>query len=171
MVFDPKKPPPGWTLCHRNHCHHQDGRVASYAQVMKEMGATRVVGEEAPKAAPPAPADVAAAPADAEKSSSGLVTKVVKAGSGTRKPDAASVVTVHYTGWTPDGKAFDSSITRNQPAQFPLSRVMPGWREGIQLMVEGEERRFWVPQELAFNGAAGKPTGMVVFDIELIGIQ
>jgi FKBP-type peptidyl-prolyl cis-trans isomerase len=170
VVFDPRNPPKGWRMCHRNHCHHEDGRVASYAQVMQEIGATKIVGEPAPKAAPPAPPDVAQPPADAQKSKSGLITRVVKAGTGKTKPGPTSVVTVHYTGWTSDGKSFDSSVVRGQPAQFPLGRVMPGWTEGIQLMVEGEERRFWVPQNLAFNGAPGKPTGVVVFDIELIAV-
>ncbi|HMR73715.1 MAG TPA: FKBP-type peptidyl-prolyl cis-trans isomerase [Polyangiaceae bacterium] len=171
VVFDPRNPPKGWRMCHRNHCHHEDGRVASYAQVMQEVGATKIIGEPAPKAAPPAPPDVAQAPADAQKSKTGLVSRVVKAGTGKEKPGPNSVVTVHYTGWTADGKSFDSSISRGQPAQFPLGRVMPGWTEGIQLMVVGEERRFWIPQDLSFKDAPGKPTGVVVFDIELISIQ
>ena len=171
VVFDPKNPPPGWVLCHNNHCHHQDGRVASYAQVMQEMGATSMVGGQAAPAAPPAPPDVAAFPMDADRTESGLVSRVLKPGKGTRKPTANSVVTVHYTGWTTDGKAFDSSLTRGQPAQFPLNRVVPGWTEGIQLMVEGEERRMWIPEGLAYKGAPGKPKGTLVFDVELISIR
>lgn len=171
IVFDPNNPPPGWRLCHRNHCHHIDGRVASYAQVMQEIGATRIVGEPAPQAAPPAPPDVGQIPMDADKSDSGLVTRVIKPGTGTRKPGPTSVVSIHYTGWSSDGKAFDSSVARGQPAQFPLNRVMPGWTEGIQLMVEGEERRFWMPEDLAFKGAPGKPRGTLVFDIELLSIS
>ena len=171
VVFDPTNPPPGWINCHRNHCHHQDGRVASYAQVMQEIGATKIVGAEAPKAAPPAPPDVAAIPADAKKSASGLAWRVLKPGSGKKKPDATSVVTVHYTGWTTDGKSFDSSVPRDRPAQIPLNRVFPGWTEGIQLMVEGEERRFWIPEDLTYKGKPGKPAGMLVFDVELISIR
>jgi len=171
VVFDPDNPPPGWTMCHRNHCHHQDGRVASYAQVMQEIGATSMVGGKAPPAAPPAPPDVASLPLDADRSDSGLVSRVIKPGAGKRKPGPASVVTVHYTGWTTDGKAFDSSIARGQPAQVPLNRMMPGWIEGIQLMVEGEERRMWIPESLAYKGAPGKPQGRLVFDIELLSIK
>jgi FKBP-type peptidyl-prolyl cis-trans isomerase len=170
-VFDPKNPPPGWLNCHRNHCHHEDGRVGSYAQVMKEMGATKMVGGEAAKAAPAAPTDVAAAPASAEKTPSGLATLVLKKGEGDKKPGPKSVVTVHYTGWTPDGKSFDSSIPRGRPAQFPIDRVIPGWIEGIQLMTVGEERRMWVPESLGYGGAAGKPTGPLVFDVELVSIR
>lgn len=171
VVFDPTNPPPGWRLCHRNHCHHEDGRVASYQQVMAEIGATRIVGGQVPKAAPPAPEDVGGAPQDAVKTSSGLASRVLKEGTGTRKPGAASVVTVHYTGWTSDGRAFDSSVARGQPAQFPLNRVIPGWTEGLQLMVEGEERRLWIPESLAYKGAPGKPAGTLVFDVELISIR
>jgi len=170
-VFDPSRPPPGWVLCHRNHCHHQDGRVASYAQVMEEIGATSIVGGDAPAAAPAAPPDVAAVPADAERTASGLASRMLKQGMVNRRPSATSVVTVHYTGWTTDGKAFDSSVARGRPAQFPLNRVIAGWTEGLQLMVEGEERRFWIPEALAYKGQPGKPLGMLVFDVELIAIR
>lgn len=171
VVFDPNNPPPGWVMCHRNHCHHQDGRVASYAQVMQEIGATTMVGGQAAPAAPPAPPDVAAFPLDADRTESGLVTRVLKPGKGAKKPSPSSVVTVHYTGWTTDGKSFDSSVARGQPSQFPLNRVFPGWIEGIQLMVEGEERRMWIPEGLAYKGAAGKPKGTLVFDVELISVR
>lgn len=171
VVFDPNNPPPGWIKCHRNHCHHQDGRVASYAQVMQQIGATKIVGGDAPKAAPPAPPDVAATPANAIRSATGLFSRVLKAGTGTKKPGPTSVVTVHYTGWTTDGKAFDSSITRGTPAQFPLNGVISGWQEGLQLMVVGEERRMWIPEHLAYKGQPGKPAGMLVFDVELIEIR
>lgn len=171
VVFDPNNPPPGWVTCHRNHCHHKDGRVASYAQVMQEIGATKMVGGGEPKAMPPAPADVAAPPADAEKLPSGLVSKVQKEGTTSQRPGPTDVVVVHYTGWTTDGKPFDSSVARGQPAQVPVGRVMPGWTEGLQLMNVGEERRFWIPEALAYKGVAGKPKGMLVFDVELIAVQ
>jgi peptidylprolyl isomerase len=117
-----------------------------------------------------APADVKAAPADAQKTKSGLAYKVLKGGTGTVHPKSGSTVTVHYTGWTTDGKMFDSSVNRGQPASFPLSQVIPGWTEGVQLMVEGEKTRFWIPQRLAYDGQPGSPAGMLVFDIELISI-
>ena len=114
------------------------------------------------------PPDVAAAPSDATTSASGLASKVVTPGSGSEKPLATDIVTVHYTGWTPDGKVVDSSWTRGMPSMFPLNRSLLGWRECVQLMTVGEKRRCWVPQNLAYAGAAGRPTGMVVFDIELL---
>jgi peptidylprolyl isomerase len=118
----------------------------------------------------PAPPDVAAAPADAEKTASGLASKVLTKGTGTEHPAAIDVVKVHYTGWTTDGKMFDSSVARGEPTEFPLNRVIPGWTEGVQLMVQGEKRRFWIPVNLAYNNRPGAPAGMLVFDVELLGI-
>ena len=118
----------------------------------------------------PAPDDVGAPPADAETTASGLASKVLEAGSGAVHPTATSNVTVHYTGWTTDGRMFDSSVARGQPSMFPLNRVIRGWTEGVQLMVVGEKRRFWIPEELAYGGRRD-PRGMLVFDVELIAIQ
>jgi len=121
---------------------------------------------------PPAvPADVAGPPADAEKTKSGLASKVLSPGTGTEHPRASSTVTVHYSGWTTDGKMFDSSVIRGQPATFPLNRVIPGWTEGLQLMVVGEKRRLWIPEELAYKGAPGAPQGLLVFDVELLAYE
>jgi peptidylprolyl isomerase len=125
------------------------------------------------KAAPPAPAtpaDVAAPPADAQKTASGLASKVIAPGKGAKHPAPTDMVTVHYSGWTTDGKMFDSSVTRGEPTSFPLNGVIPGWSEGVQLMVEGEKRRLWIPEELAYKGRPGAPQGMLVFDIELLSI-
>jgi peptidylprolyl isomerase len=122
----------------------------------------------------PAPADVAAAPADAEKTASGLASKVLQKGTGTGHPSAEDTVKVHYTGWMTDGKMFDSSVVRGQPAEFPLDRVIKGWTEGLQLMVEGEKRRFWIPGNLAYGDTPrrpGGPSGTLVFDVELLSIQ
>ena len=119
----------------------------------------------------PAPPDVAAPPNDAEVTASGLASKVVEAGTGTQNPGPTSTVTVHYTGWHTSGEMFDSSVTRGQPASFPLNRVISGWTEGVQLMVSGEKRRFWIPESLAYGGRPGYPAGMLVFDVELISIQ
>lgn len=119
----------------------------------------------------PAPSDVAAAPADAQVTASGLASKVLKPGTGTMKPTATSLVLVHYTGWTTDGRMFDSSVARGEPIDFPLNRVIPGWTEGLQLMVVGEKRRFWIPSKLAYDGAPGAPQGTLVFDVELLDFK
>jgi hypothetical protein len=120
-----------------------------------------------------ATADVKEAPADAEKTASGLVSKVLVKGKGETHPAATDNVSVHYSGWTTDGKLFDSSVIRGQPETFPLDQVIKGWTEGVQLMVEGEKRRFWIPAALAYgeNPGGGRPGGVLVFDVELISIK
>jgi FKBP-type peptidyl-prolyl cis-trans isomerase len=120
---------------------------------------------------PKAPADVAAAPSDATTTASGLASKVLQPGTGSTHPSKTSRVTVHYSGWTTDGKLFDSSVSRGQPATFGLNQVIAGWTEGVALMVQGEKRRFWIPEALAYRGQPGYPKGVLVFDVELISIQ
>jgi peptidylprolyl isomerase len=66
---------------------------------------------------------------------------------------------------------FDSSVARNEPISFGLNQVIAGWTEGVQLMVEGETRRLWIPENLAYGGQRGAPQGMLVFDVELIKIE
>jgi len=119
----------------------------------------------------PAPPDVAAPPAGSLKTTSGLSTLVLQSGKGTRHPRPSDRVTVHYSGWTTDGKMFDSSVTRGQPSSFAVNEVVAGWTEGLRLMVEGEKRRFWIPESLAYKGQSGAPQGMLVFDVELIRIE
>jgi peptidylprolyl isomerase len=132
--------------------------VATFATIAKGQPATQL----------PPPSDVAAPPADATRTASGLATKVLKAGAGKEHPAKEDLVTVHYSGWTTDGKMFDSSVARNQPSTFGVSRVIAGFSEGLQLMVPGEKRRLWIPEALAYKGQAGRPKGMLVFDVELL---
>ena len=129
--------------------------------------ASAIQGPPRPTPIPPPP-DVTAPPRDAVTLPSGLASKVLTPGTGTAKPGPTDMVTVHYTGWTTDGKMFDSSIVRKEPNTFPLDRVIKGWGEGVQLMTAGEKRRLWIPEALAYKGQAGRPAGMLVFDIELI---
>lgn len=123
---------------------------------------------------PEVPADVKAPPADAKKTASGLAYKVITPGKGTKHPKATDRVSVHYSGWTTDGKMFDSSVSRGEPTTFGLNQVIKGWTEGVQLMVEGEKTRFWIPGDLAYGNTPkrpGAPAGMLVFDIELLAVQ
>ena len=105
---------------------------------------------------------------------SGLQYQVLTPGAGA-KPKADDVVTVHYKGSLLDGTKFDSSYDRGQPATIPLGQVVPGWREGIQLMPVGSKYRLWIPAKLGY-GEAGTPGGPIppnstlVFDVELIGV-
>jgi FKBP-type peptidyl-prolyl cis-trans isomerase len=123
--------------------------------------------------APAVPEDVKAAPASAQKTASGLAYRLLKKGTGAQQPKASDTVTVNYSGWTTDGKMFDSSITRGQPATFKLTQVIPGWTEGVQLMKVGETMRFWIPAALAYGAKPrpGAPAGDLVFDVELISIH
>ncbi|MFP6640925.1 MAG: FKBP-type peptidyl-prolyl cis-trans isomerase [Myxococcota bacterium] len=120
-----------------------------------------------------APADVAKAPADATRTASGLAYKVLTQGKGTVHPKPTDRVTVNYTGWETNGRMFDSSYKRGKPATFPLNRVIKGWTEGLQLMVVGDTVRLWIPPELAYGKVSrgGRPSGELVFDVELLEIN
>lgn len=106
---------------------------------------------------------------------SGLQYEILTPGTGNKSPSATDNVTVHYKGTTLDGKEFDSSYNRGEPATFPLNQVIPGWTEGVQLMKEGSKFRFYIPSELAYgeNGAGRLigPNAALIFDVELIKIQ
>jgi peptidylprolyl isomerase len=122
-------------------------------------------------APPPVPPDVAKPPGDAKKTAKGVMYKVLKAGKGGPKPQPSESVRVHYTGWTTEGRMFDSSVIRGEPAEFSLDGVIAGWAEAIPLLSVGDKMRFWIPDELAYKGAPGRPQGMLVFDIELLEIK
>lgn len=103
---------------------------------------------------------------------SGLQYEVITMGTGDQ-PSATSTVTVHYEGTLTDGTVFDSSISRGQPATFPLNRVIRGWTEGLQLMPIGSKFRFYIPSELAYGAGGQGPIGpneVLVFVVELISI-
>jgi peptidylprolyl isomerase len=117
------------------------------------------------------PADVKAPPKDAKRTSTGLFYVVLRPGTGARNPSRFGRVTVHYTGWTTEGRMFDSSVTKGTPATFALDGVIKGWTEALPLMVEGERTRFWIPEKLAYDGKGDGPRGNLVFDIELIRIE
>jgi FKBP-type peptidyl-prolyl cis-trans isomerase len=122
----------------------------------------------------PVPEDVAAPPAEAKRTASGIAYRFLKRGNGKDRPTATSNVEVHYSGWTPDGKLFDSSVRRGKPTSFPLNGVIKGWTEGVQLMVVGDKARFWIPSALAYGDTPsrpGTPVGPLVFDIELLSIR
>jgi peptidylprolyl isomerase len=122
---------------------------------------------------PQAPPDLADPGPDALTTSSGLRSKVLKAGTGTVRPKRTDRVLVHYSGWTLDGTMFDSSIARGEPVAFGVDEVIPGWTEALMLMVEGESRRLWIPANLAYGETPrpGAPAGPLVFDVELLQIQ
>ena len=118
----------------------------------------------------PAPADVATPPKNALMTPSGIASKVLRVGLGSIHPRPSQTITAHYTGWTADGKMFDSSYQKGQALEIPLNQVIPGWTEAIQLMVIGEKRRFWIPGRLAYDGKDG-PQGTLCFEIELLDFK
>jgi peptidylprolyl isomerase len=144
--------------------------LLTFAAVAWTAACSRRGPAEAGRTIPPPP-DVAAPPAGSLKTTTGLSTLVLQPGTGTRHPRLTDRVKVHYTGWTTDGKMFDSSVVTGEPATFGVDRVIPGWSQGLQLMVEGEKRRFWIPEALAYKGQPGQPAGMLVFDVELLRIN
>lgn len=128
-----------------------------------------VIGQMGPL---PAPDDVAQVPESATITESGLGFKVLESGEGDQSPNAEDMVTVHYSGWTTDGKMFDSSVIRGEPADFPVSGLIAGMTEGLQLMTLGDTARIWIPKDLAYgdNPRPGAPYGVLVFDVDLIAI-
>lgn len=105
---------------------------------------------------------------------SGLQYKVLTKGTGEIHPSANDKVKVHYQGSLTDGTIFDSSIARGKPIEFGLNQVIKGWTEGLQLMVEGEKSRLFIPSDLGYgNKPAGSiPAGStLIFDVELIQIN
>jgi FKBP-type peptidyl-prolyl cis-trans isomerase len=106
---------------------------------------------------------------------SGLQYKITKEGAG-KSPKATDTVVVHYRGTLLDGKEFDSSYKRNEPAEFPLNRVIKGWTEGLQLLKEGGKATLYIPPALGY-GARGTPDGSIgpnetlTFEVELLKIK
>lgn len=175
------------TACKSSEPAPAEGKPAAEAEAPAEKGEAAAKEAATPKdaaqaaatAAIPAPPDVAAPPENAERSESGLAWTVLQKGTGDKNPGEADIVKVNYTGWTTSGRMFDSSVKRGQPAEFPLNRVIKGWTEGVQMMVSGEKRRFWIPGNLAYgdapsndpHAAVGPPRGTLVFDVELISFK
>lgn len=109
-----------------------------------------------------------------QTTASGLQYQIVTEGKGA-KPTESDVVKVQYKGTELDGKVFDSSYDRGEPAMIPLGQVVPGWREGILLMPVGSKYKFWIPSKLAYGetpppGAPFGPNATLAFEVELLDI-
>jgi peptidylprolyl isomerase len=127
---------------------------------------------------PAVPPDIKAPPKDAKKTKSGLAYLVLKKGTGKRHPTDETRALVYYAAWTPDGHMFQCSLAGGDDVHVRVKKLPPGWREAMQLMVEGDKWRLWLPGKLAFGDLApgqeampfGPPPGPVVFDVELLKI-
>ena len=142
--------------------------MRSVLTVMALVGLTIGTAAQATRQIP-APANLKTPPPSAARKTFVISSVVLKPGTGKARPGPTDTVTVNYTGWTSDGKTFDTT-SGGEPATFALNEVITGWTEGLQLMVEGETRRFWIPEQLAYRGRR-EPYGTLVFDIELISIK
>jgi peptidylprolyl isomerase len=149
-----------------------------------DTGASRTVSEASGAAATTAAAPSAAASQTAISTDAKVTTKsglkytILKQGTGDKVAKNGDNVSVHYTGWLPNGKKFDSSLDRNQPFEFPVGegRVIKGWDEGVAGMKVGEKRKLVIPPDLGYGerGAGGgdiPPNSTLIFEVELLGIK
>jgi len=117
--------------------------------------------------------DKAATEPGAQKTASGLVYRELQPGTGP-SPKATDTVRVHYRGTLIDGTEFDSSYKRNEPAEFPLNRVIPAWTEGVQKMKVGGKSHLVCPANIAYGERGAPPVipggATLIFEIELLGI-
>ena len=153
-------------------------QIQRFAEERMRAGREAAMAEQtaalaAEKAAAAAFADQIAAQPGAQRSVSGLIVVPITEGTG-EMPDAGDTVTVHYHGTLRDGTVFDSSVERDMPASFPLSRVIPCWTEGVQQIRVGGKARLLCPSDIAYGdgGTQGIPGGAaLLFEVELIAIE
>jgi len=125
-------------------------------------------------AAPATPADLRAPPATAKRLDAGVRLQMLQEGRGGAHPSPGSRVRVHFSGWTRDGRLFESTRMAGEPAVYLVTSTLPGWQERLQTMSVGGTARFWIPAALAYGskpGRPGVPTGDLVYDIELLAIE
>ncbi|HEY4366332.1 MAG TPA: FKBP-type peptidyl-prolyl cis-trans isomerase [Steroidobacteraceae bacterium] len=148
---------------------------SDYFPKLQELQTTRLAAAAAveKKAGEEYLAKAAAAPG-ATKTASGLIYTVIKEGTGAT-PKATDNVKVHYHGTLPNGKVFDSSVERKEPATFPLNGVIPCWTEGVQLMKVGGKSHFVCPSDIAYGDRGSppdiRPGSTLIFDVELLAIE
>ena len=125
------------------------------------------------QATPPStPTDLASVPTTAITTAGGARYVIVEPGPGDRatRPTLTDRVRVHFSGWTPDGHMFDSSVPQGTPIEAPVNKFLAGWVEVLPQMAVGDRARVWLPVALAFNDEPGRPQGPVVFELSLLAI-
>lgn len=147
----------------------------AYAQNINVLAQTRMqAGAQKQKELSKSYLDNAAREKGAQKTASGLIYKEIKAGTGAQ-PKASDTVRVHYTGTLVDGKEFDSSVKRGQPAEFPLGQVIPCWTEGVGMMKVGGKAKLVCPSDLAYGDQGSLPIipggATLVFEVELLEVK
>jgi len=146
-----------------------------YSQQINKLAQTRIeAAVQKQKEMAKSYLEKAAAEPGAKKTASGLIYQEIKAGTGAQAK-AEDVVKVHYTGMLIDGKEFDSSLKRNQPAEFPLGQIIPCWSEGVSMMKVGGKAQLVCPSDLAY-GDRGRPPmipggSTLVFEVELLEVN
>lgn len=118
----------------------------------------------------PAPANVAAIPADALINEAGIGIRILQEGDGVNFPTLDDDITIHYTGWKTDGEMFDSSRLRGEPNTFALGGLIEGWKLSVPSLSKGTRALIWIPGDLGYDLRLDRPDapkGMLVFDIEL----
>ncbi len=147
---------------------HEPTRAASPWLAAVAVLALALAGGAA-SADPPAPADLIMPPEDAELIESGVISKVIAAGTGERPPEPGDIVAVHFIGWSPAGEKLYSSYDQGRPVRFPIERLFPGWRQAVLRMVHQEKRRIWLPDHLVATEVG--PKGASIIQLELVGIK
>jgi FKBP-type peptidyl-prolyl cis-trans isomerase len=123
--------------------------------------------------APPTPSDLRPPARGALKLPHGVFMQVLKPGSGSSHPSVTSWLTLDYTGWTSDGKLFESTVLAGHPRLVLLGATLPGWQDALKTMVVGEKVRLWVPAAAAYGEEPDKglPAGDLIYDVEIVGFE
>ncbi|HEX6570454.1 MAG TPA: FKBP-type peptidyl-prolyl cis-trans isomerase [Steroidobacteraceae bacterium] len=142
--------------------------MALQQRVNEQRNKTQAAEAEKARAAGQAYLATNASKPGVTKTASGLQYRVITPGSG-KKPTTTDTVTVHYKGTLVDGTEFDSSYKRGQPATFPVSGVIPGWTEALQLMPIGAKYELAIPPDLAYGSQGPLANQVLLFEVELLG--
>ena len=146
------------------------GRIAVGAALIVLLAASPACRRDGAISGTVPPPDVAAPPADAAVTASGLAFRVLARGGHGRHPSPTSRVLVNYTGWTTDGTIIDGAPVGSEPAMVKLDELMLGWQEALRMIVEGDKYRLWIPPALTHQHDPSRPQGMLVYDIILVRI-